>query len=117
MNKIEIESNSKPTPVHTATVAGILVSIGSEVQNQQTSVLPEKIQNIVNRILGSEKEWKALYMGSWGCVSFYLEPCFKNTPKWEVPLRFNLPASKKNMRSLRRQSCLAFLNLKIMNLH
>ena len=57
--------------------------------------IPERIDNIIQRILESEDEWKALYMASWGCVLFYLEPKFRNTNLWEKPLRFNLPASKK----------------------
>jgi hypothetical protein len=57
--------------------------------------IPEKTNNIIQRILESEDEWKALYMASWGCVLFYLEPTFKNTPRWEKPLGFSLPASKK----------------------
>ncbi len=57
--------------------------------------IPDRINNIIQRILKSEEEWKALYMASWGCVRFYLEPKFKNTNSWEEPLRFGLPASKK----------------------
>lgn len=57
--------------------------------------IPEKVNNIIHRILESEDEWKALYMASWGCVSFYLEPKYKNTDLWEKPLLFGLPVSKK----------------------
>ncbi|KPJ56552.1 hypothetical protein AMJ49_04555 [Parcubacteria bacterium DG_74_2] len=57
--------------------------------------IPERINNIIQRIIESEREWKALYMASWGCVLFYLEPRFKNTNLWEEPMKFGLPASKK----------------------
>lgn len=57
--------------------------------------IPEKINNIIQRIIESEDEWKALYMASWGCVSFYLEPRFKNTNLWEEKIQFYLPASKR----------------------
>lgn len=59
--------------------------------------IPERINNIIQRIIESEKEWKALYMASWGCVLHWLEPEFKikHPDLWEKPLRFGLPASKK----------------------
>lgn len=59
--------------------------------------IPDRINNIIQRILESEKQWKALYMASWGCVFFYLEPEFKvkHTDLWGKPLRFGLPASKR----------------------
>lgn len=57
--------------------------------------IPSKINNIIQRLLESENDWKALYMASWGCVLFYLEPNFKNTDLWEKPLKFGLPASRK----------------------
>lgn len=55
----------------------------------------EKINNIIQRILDSEDEWKALYMASWGAVFHWLERDFKNTPLWDKPLQLGLPASKK----------------------
>lgn len=69
----------------------------SRVKVHQCAIMkiPEKIDNIIQRILESEGEWKALYMASWGCARFYLEKNFKNTNSWEKPLRFRLPASKK----------------------
>ena len=57
--------------------------------------IPEKINNIIQRILESENEWKALYMASWGAVFHWLEPKYKNTDLWEKSLNFGLPASKK----------------------
>jgi len=57
--------------------------------------IPERINNIIQRILASEDEWKALYMALWGCVFHWLEPEFKNTDSWEKPLLLGLPASKK----------------------
>jgi len=57
--------------------------------------ISERINNIIQRLIESEKEWKALYMASWGCVFHWLEPKFKNTDSWEKPLKLGLPASKK----------------------
>ncbi len=59
--------------------------------------IPTKINNIIQRILKSEDEWKALYMASWGCVLHWLEPEFKvkHPDLWEKALRLGLPASKK----------------------
>lgn len=57
--------------------------------------IPKRISNIISRILEREKEWKALYMASWGCVFHWLEPKFKNTDLWEKPLKLGLPASKR----------------------
>jgi hypothetical protein len=57
--------------------------------------IPEKTNNIIQRIRKSEDEWKALHMGAWGYAKFYLEPKFKNTDKWEKPRPFRLPASNK----------------------
>jgi len=59
--------------------------------------IPTKINNIIQRILKSEDEWKALYMASWGCILRWLEPEFKvkRPDLWEKPLLLGLPASKK----------------------
>jgi len=57
--------------------------------------IPEKINNIIQKILESEDEWKALYMGTWGYATFCLEPIFKKTNLWEKPIEFGLPASEK----------------------
>ena len=57
-------------------------------------IIPSNINSIIQRILESEAEWKALYMGVWGCAFFYLKP-LNNTELWEQPLNFGLPASKK----------------------
>ena len=58
--------------------------------------IPEEIDNMMRRLIGdSENEWKALFMASWGCANYYLKPTFQNTPLWDKPLPFSLPASKK----------------------
>ncbi len=60
-----------------------------------TMEIPEKVQNIIQRIEESEAKWKALYMAAWGYAEFYLKPAYKNTPIWEQKLSFQLPASRK----------------------
>lgn len=57
--------------------------------------IKEEINNIIQRILDSEDEWKALYMASWGAVFHWLERDYKNTPLWNQPQPLGLPASKK----------------------
>ncbi len=57
--------------------------------------IPDNVFNIIQRTYNSEDEWKARYMGVWGCVLGYLEPQFKDTKMWEQKQNFGLPASKK----------------------
>ncbi len=57
--------------------------------------IPEDIQGIINRIYECEDEWIALYMGAWGCATFYLKPTYENTDAWEKKLEFGLPAFPK----------------------
>lgn len=74
--------------------------------------IPERINNIIQRILESEDEWKALYMASWGCVFHWLEPEFKNTDLWNKPLKLGLPASKKGFQEYTPQKLCDILKSK-----
>lgn len=56
--------------------------------------IPENIQNLINQINESEDRWKALFMATWG-LSYQIRGIYENTPLWNVPIKFGLPASKK----------------------
>lgn len=76
--------------------------------------IPTKINNIIQRILESEDEWKALYMASWGCANFYLKPTFENTELWDKEVPFGLPASKKGWQKYTPAKLYAILTSKDM---
>jgi len=77
--------------------------------------IPQTINNIMQRILESEEEWKALYMASWGAVLNWLEPKYKNTCLWREKLKFSLPASKKKYVEYTPEGLCGFLTSKDMD--
>ena len=56
--------------------------------------IPIKIGSVISRINQSEDRWKAVYMAVWGYY-FQIRDKFENTPYWNKPLKFGLPAFPK----------------------
>ena len=48
----------------------------------------------MKKIEESESDWKANYMANWG-YSYCLEEKFSKTPKWDIKIKFGLPAFGK----------------------
>ena len=56
--------------------------------------LPISIGSTISRINQSEDRWKAVYMAVWGYY-YKIRDEFKDTPNWNKPLKFGLPAFPK----------------------
>ncbi len=56
--------------------------------------IPIIIGSAITRINQSEDRWKAVYMAVWGYY-FQIRDKFENTPYWNKPLKFGLPAFPK----------------------